>query len=101
MVSRLQQGPRWLSRLQASTCPPMVTAVIDINTELGWDKATDPDMPPAASRAWIIIIVLGGSIGQSDLYGPSNRMALGHQHGLRSESPGICITFSGKRSHGH
>ena len=61
----------------------MATEALDINTELGCSKATDPDMAFGSSLGPVDTMFLDGSTGHSDWHDPGNTMSLRSQHDYR------------------
>lgn len=59
VVHRLQHGPRYCSRSWAITRPMMITAAIDLNTDSGLGRATDPDMVPSHGCDPDIMVIPG------------------------------------------
>lgn len=53
--------------------------------DLGYDRATDPDLAYGHSLGPDTNMALGGSSGHSDLYVPSGNMTLGQHHDLRCQ----------------
>lgn len=60
----------------------VVLGVMNINPDPGCDRAKDKDMIPVGLGCHY---ALNGSTDHSDMHEPGSSMALGHQHGLRSQ----------------
>ena len=81
-----QHESSWCPKSWASARPLMVSGVIDINTDHGYNGAMDPDMALGFTSDSGVIKALGCSTGYSVLHGHGNSMILGYQHGLRFQS---------------
>ena len=72
---------RYLTRLQASVGPLVVTEAMDINSDPSCYRAMGPEIPLSSSSNLGNTMATGGSTDYSDQHGPSDSIALGHQHG--------------------
>ncbi|KAL6088233.1 hypothetical protein STEG23_035277 [Scotinomys teguina] len=81
-------GP-WTStwpHMEAMVQPLMILEVMDLNTDLDYYMATNPEYDPWPQLRPDVIMAPGGSMGHPDLFGPGVNMTLGYQHGIRLES---------------
>ncbi|KAL6073616.1 hypothetical protein STEG23_027917 [Scotinomys teguina] len=83
LILRHQHGLKWLTRPLALAQHSMVSGAIDINTDPGRHRATEPDMALGSSLIPDDTMVPAGSAGYSDQHGPGGSMALGQLHGHR------------------
>lgn len=58
----------------------MVAEAVDINTDPGFGRATDPDMTLGSSLGLKDTMTPGGRTGHSDCQGPGIGLSLGPQH---------------------
>ncbi|KAL6092601.1 hypothetical protein STEG23_028835 [Scotinomys teguina] len=87
-----QHGHRFQPRPRTSVWPMVATQATDINMDPGYYRTIDPDKVLSSSPGPVLTMAPGGggSTAHSDWHGPSDNMALGHQHGLSI----FCFSFS-------
>lgn len=77
--SGMSLGLQYGHRSQASLWPLVAMGAMDINTETGCSRTTNPDMVLGSILGPDVTMDLGGYTGHSD----QRRVALGHQHDPR------------------
>lgn len=77
MAPGQQRDLRWLTRLQVSSQPLVVTGVPDINSDPGCCGVIDSDILLHKNLGADVVMAPGGSVGHSDGHGLSRNMALG------------------------